>query len=57
MLYTSFNALVVTMISTFPEHGKKEDQPMFQHTSTVDRIEHVHNSVIDNCKILESYNN
>ena len=61
------------------EHGKKENQPMFQHfqsceefnyklnlysladifsdTRTVDHIEHVYNSVIDNCKILESCNN
>ena len=57
MLYTSFNALVVRMISCFPEHGKKEDQPMFQHSSTVDHIEHVYNSAIDNFKILESCNN
>ena len=83
MLYTSFNALVVTMvmlvkrdrnlITILSEHGKKEDQSMFQHfescekfndklnlysladifsdTSTVDHIEHVCNSVVDNYKI------
>ena len=67
------------LITRLSEHGKKEDQPMFQHfwsceefncklnlyslanifsdTGTVDHIEHVYNSVIDNCKILESCNN
>ena len=61
------------------EHGKKGDQPMFQHfqscekfsyklnlyslgdafsdTSTVNLIEHVYNSAIDNFKILKSCNN
>ena len=30
---------------------------VFSATSAVDHIEHVYNSVIDNCKILESCNN
>ena len=30
---------------------------IFSDTSTVDQIEHVYNSVTDNCKILESCNN
>ena len=30
---------------------------IFSDTSTIDHIEHVYNSVIDNCKILESCNN
>ena len=30
---------------------------VFSDTSTLDHIEHVYNSVIDNCKILESCNN
>ena len=60
-------------------HGKKEDQPMFQHfcscevfnyklnlyssadifsdTRMVDHMERVYDSVIDNCKILDSCNN
>ena len=67
------------LITRLSEHGKKEDQPMFQHfwsceefncklnlysladvfsdTGTVGHIEHVYNSAIDNCKILESCNN
>ena len=68
------------LITRLSEHGKKEDQPMFQHfrsceefnyklnlyslnlysfsdTRTIDHIEYVYNSVIDNCKILESCNN
>ena len=89
MLYTSFSALVChndyvnktdrNLITRLSEHGKKEDQPMFQHfrsceefnyklnlysladifshTKTVDHIEHVYNSVMDNCKILESCHN
>ena len=52
------------LISRLSEHEKKEDQPIFQHfpnlysladissdTRTVDHIEHVYNSAIDNCKI------
>ena len=67
------------LITILSEHGKKEDQFMFQHfescekfndklnlysladifsdTSTVDHIEHVCNSVVDNYKIWESCNN
>ena len=65
------------LVTRLSEHGKKEDQPMFQDfrsceefkyklnlysfadissdIRTVDDMEHVYNSVIDNCKILESW--
>ena len=67
------------LITRLLEHGKKGDQPMFQHfqscekfsyklnlyslgdafsdTSTVNLIEHVYNSAIDNFKTLKSCNN
>ena len=59
------------LITRLSEHEEKKDQPMFQHfrfslqlsrfffseTRTVDHIEHVYNSVIDNYRILDSCNN
>ena len=58
------------IITRLSEHGKKEDQQklnyklnlysvadIFTDTSTIDHIEHVYNSAINNCKILKSCSN
>ena len=58
------------IITRLSEHGKKKDQQklnyklnlysladIFTDTSTIDHIEHVSNSAINNCKILKSCNN